>query len=707
MAVWTPGLRLGPYELLALIGAGGMGEVWKARDTRLGRVVAMKRLKPGHSERFEREARAIAALNHPHICTLHDVGPDYLVMEYVEGKPLKGPLELDNALRLALQIADALQEAHSRGILHRDLKPANILVTEKGVAKLLDFGIAKLMDSDPDATRTFAVSGTPSYMSPEQAEGKPADERSDVFGFGAVLYEMLSGARAFDGLAAVLRGEPAPLNSPAGEIVARCLAKQPARRFQTAAEIAAAIQALVSKAESKLVQQPSIAVLPFANMSLDKEQEFFSDGLAEEIINALAHLPGLKVIARTSAFAFKDKNQDVRRIAEALSVGHIMEGSVRRAGNRIRVTAQLINAADGSHLWSERYDRELTDVFAVQDEIAAAIAKALQVKLGGPAARRYTPNLSAYEAYLRGRHHLFKLSPESFGRAKVCLEQAIALDPGWAQPHADLGLGYLLMALNGVGPMIETLPLVRAKAERALELDPAEPDPHFLLGSVAAAGDYDWNRAARHFRAVLAAPLVSADAHWAYASLYLQPLGRFQEAVEEMRLAVEQDPLNVSWRGVRISHLAHAGLYDQALAEAVRALEIDENNYVVHTTVAETYCYKEMWAASLAAAERAYRAAPWNHFVVGMLAGLLARLGQKDRAAGLVRAMGDSPLRTGRALYHLLCSEIDAAADWLERAIDQREVFAIIVAQTPMTRALRESPRWPALAKRMNLPADR
>jgi serine/threonine-protein kinase len=702
MEAWTPGLRLGPYELLSPVGAGGMGEVWKARDTRLGRLVAVKRLKPGHGERFQREARAIAALNHPNICTLHDVGPDYLVMEFVEGRPLQGPLPPEEALRLAAQIADALQEAHSRGILHRDLKPSNILVTAKGTAKLLDFGIAKVVDSDPDATLTIAVSGTPSYMSPEQAEGKPVDERSDVFSFGAVLYEMLSGRRAFDGLAAVLRYDPPALDSPLAEAVRRCLAKHPGERFASMAQVKTA---LASGGPAQV--RPSIAVLPFANMSRDADDEYFSDGLAEEVINLLAQIPGLKVIARTSAFAFKGQNTDVRRIAQALSVAHILEGSVRRAGNRIRVTAQLITAEDGSHLWSERYDRELTDVFAVQDQIAAAIAQALQLKLGAPAARRYTPKLSAYEAYLRGRHHLFRLAPESLARAKECLEQAFALDPGWAQPHADLGLAYLMMALNGITPMIEILPLVRAEAELALELDPTEPDPRFLLGSVAAAGDYDWSRAMREFQAALAPPVASADAHWAYASLYLQPLGRFQEAAEEMRLAVERDPMNASWRGVWLSHLAHAGMYGQALEEASKALEIDENNYVVHLTVGETCCYREMWPEALAAAERAYRAAPWSHLVLGLLAGALVRNGQPDRAAGIVRQMGDSPLPSGRVLYHLLSSEVGAAADWYHRAIDQRDVFAIIFAQTPMTKALRESPPWPALARRMNLPETR
>ncbi len=281
---------------------------------------------------------------------------------------------------MALQIAAALEEAHGRKILHRDLKPGNILITSKGVAKLLDFGLAKLTgEEDMDATRTIegTVLGTAAYMAPEQAQGKPADARSDVFSFGAVLYEMVSGTRVFGGnstaevLSAVLRDDPGPLKAPPAleTVVRKCLAKEPAQRFQSATELKSALEAIDFRAG----EPPSIAVLPFADMSPGKDNEYFSDGLAEEIINALVQVPGLKVIARTSAFAFKGQNTDIRKIAEVLGVSTVLEGSVRKAGNRIRVTAQLITAADGTHLWSERYDRELADVFAVQDEIAAAI----------------------------------------------------------------------------------------------------------------------------------------------------------------------------------------------------------------------------------------------------------------------------------------------------------------------------------------------
>jgi serine/threonine protein kinase len=423
------GDKLGPYEILAPLGAGGMGEVWKARDTRLNRIVAIKRLIGRHSARFEQEARAIAALNHPNICQIHDIGPDYLVLEYIEGQPLRGPLPVPEAVRLAIQIAGALEEAHAKGILHRDLKPANIVLTARRDSKLLDFGLAKLTDgADEAATKTIegTMLGTAAYMSPEQARAQALDERSDIFSFGAVLYEMFSGRRAFPGehalptLGAVIHRDPDPLQAPPDivRIVTRCLRKSPEERFQRAAEIRIALETANLTLAAK--DPPSIAVLPFANMSASKDDEYFSDGLAEEILNLLAHIPELKVTARTSSFAFRGKELDITAIANALKVRTILEGSVRRAGNRIRVTAQLINAADGYHLWSERYDRELADIFAVQDEIASAIAKALHVKLAPKSeAARYQPYPAAHEAFLRGRAICFFKASQTFAARSI------------------------------------------------------------------------------------------------------------------------------------------------------------------------------------------------------------------------------------------------------------------------------------------------
>ena len=420
----TAGTRLGSYQITGLIGVGGMGEVYKATDTRLDRTVAIKTLSaeiasdPELRQRFEREAKAISSLNHPRICTLHDIGShdgvDFLVLEYLEGETLAqrlahGALPLEEAVRCAIEMADALEAAHERGVVHRDFKPANVTLTPDGI-KLLDFGIAKVVagrGAEPGSNQALtavangavrgAVIGTASYMSPEQVRGMPVDRRTDVWAFGCVLFEMLTGKKAFvgptaaDTTTAILGREPSLEELPTGtpepvrHVLRRCLEKDAGRRLRdigdARTELGDALTAMRVTGKGTHEGQPSIAVLPFANMSADPENEYFSDGLAEEILNALAQIPRLKVIARTSAFAFKGKNEDIRRIAETLNVRTVLEGSVRKAGNRIRVTAQLIAAADGTHLWSQRYDRELSDVFAVQDEIAEAIAAALRVTM--------------------------------------------------------------------------------------------------------------------------------------------------------------------------------------------------------------------------------------------------------------------------------------------------------------------------------------
>jgi serine/threonine-protein kinase len=677
-----------------------MGEVWKARDTRLGRIVAIKRLKEPHGDRFAQEARAVAALNHPHICQIHDIGPDYLVLEYIDGKPLRGPLPTEEVVALALQMCGALTEAHQRGIIHRDLKPANILVTAKG-AKLLDFGLAKPV-AGADETRTIegTISGTPAYMAPEQIEGKPCDARSDVFSFGAVLYEMLAGTRAFDGMASVLRDDPKPPPALA-TVVLRCLAKQPVQRFQTIAEARAALELAIANPVEKT---PSIAVLPFANMSRDADDEYFSDGLAEEIINALTQIAGLKVIARTSAFAFKGKNEDIRKIAETLGVTNVLEGSVRRVGSRLRVTAQLIQAADGTHLWSQRFDREMTDVFAVQDEIAAAITGALQVKLTGKlAARSHEPDLLAYEALLKGRYQYYKTTPEAFARAEEYFKQAIELDPQWAAPHAALGYQYLRLATVMLRPTNEMAPLARAAARKALDLLPSDPMAHALLGAIAALHDYDWTEAEEQFRLARASESLPPEVHDTYALFYLLPLGRFEEAFQERAKAIGKDPLNARWRAGLAFTLFVGEMYELAIVEARKALQLDDRSFSPHLTIASSSLFLGKPAEAREAAEAAFRIAPWNTGAVGFLAGILMRAGDKERAEKLIATMrGVAP--GGIIEYHVICSEIDAAIDSYQREIELRQPRAAIFASAGFFKPLRAHPRWPKLAKMMNLP---
>ncbi len=700
----TAGTRLGPYEILAPIGAGGMGEVWKATDTRLGRMVAIKVLKGAHSERFEQEARAIAALNHPHICTLHDVGPDYLVMEYIEGVALSGPLPVEEALRLALQMTAALEAAHAKGITHRDLKPANILVTKEGV-KLLDFGLAKSVEG-ADATRTIegTILGTPSYMAPEQIEGKPCDARSDVFSFGAVLYEMLAGSRAFEGMAAVLRDDPKP---PPGleSVVMRCLEKQPARRFQNMAELREALQQAAAKPVDK---QPSIAVLPFANMSADKEQEYFSDGLAEEIINVLAQTPGLKVTARTSAFAFRGKEQDVQKIAEALHVRTILEGSVRRSGNRIRVMAQLINAEDGYHLWSQRYDREMADLFDLQDEIAQSIAAALQVKLSGSPmpVRNYKPSLLAYEALLKARYYSGNFNPELFPRIQECFEQAIALDPKFALAHCEYAASFVTRAIVGALPLSQLVPIVRSHAQKALELDPSLPEGHALLGVVAGYLEHDWKEAERRFRLALARDPVPPLVSRLYTAYYLLPTGRPAEALGQTERALQEDPLDSILRVYRGASLAALGRAEDAMKEFHAILELNPNVVPAHAYLGIYHMERGELDQALMHAEKAYILTPLVSHSIGEFAGLLKRTGELQRAdelfAKLERANAFGAAR-GLATYYLMLDEFEAAADWIEKAIDQGDPVALTTLRLRRV-GLSSTPHWARLMRKLNLP---
>jgi serine/threonine-protein kinase len=717
------GTHLGPYEILGRLGTGGMGEVYKAMDTRLGRTVAIKRLLTQQSDRFQDEARAIAALNHPHICQIHDVGADYLVLEYIEGAPLGGPLPERDALRLAIQIADAVTAVHGRGVLHRDLKPANIMVTTAGAAKLLDFGIAKHVVSDADVTRTIdgAVVGTAAYMSPEQAEGNAVDERSDIFSFGAVLYELLSGRSAFGGhstarvLGAVLRDDPLPLGaSPAVErIVRRCLEKQPQLRFQTMAEVKTALEEVASgTAPRPADRQPSIAVLPFADMSPGKDHEWFSDGLAEEILNALTRVAGLKVTARTSAFSFRGEKQDIRKIGDALDVRTVLEGSVRSAGSRIRVTAQLIDVASGFHLWSERFDRDMTDVFAVQDEVALAIVDTLQVKLtaGTSVSVRKPGNVEAYHAYLKGRHHFERLNPSDAARGEAYFKEAIARDPSYAPAYAALSQTFI--SAMGATPVLEALSQAKAAALQAVELDDTLADAHAALASVAAA-EYDWTEARKQYRLALSCKPVSPWVRAGLAYAVVVPLGDIDEVVTLLQPALVEDPLSLSPRVFVAQALMARGLHRQAMDDLRRLIDLQPDSWLAHANLGLAHLTGGSIAAAIAAFEKTLDLAPWQAHVMGLLAGsyeragdrkhaeqTLARLAGADGAYGISR---EGAAALGRASFHAVCEEFDRAADFLESLIDAHQPGLPFLLRLPHYVRFRETARGQQVLRRLNL----
>jgi serine/threonine-protein kinase len=711
-----PGSQLGPYEILGKLGEGGMGVVYKARDSRLDRFVAVKVLPPerfadpDRKRRLVNEAKAASALNHPNIVTIHDIGRagevDFIAMEYVEGRTLReriaaGPLPLEEALQYAIQVADALAKAHCAGIVHRDLKPANLMVTGDGLVKLLDFGLAKL--SEPGETQTLAVLGTPGYMSPEQAEGRPADARSDIFCFGAVLLEMLAGRRP-----SLLEAEPELLHGvpPAVEqVVRRCLARRPEDRFQTAAELKAALEACPAKASPPA----SIAVLPFANLSADKENEYFSDGLAEDIIDALTRVPGLQVTARTSSFTFRGREADVREIGTKLNVSHILEGSVRKAGNRVRVTAQLVKTADGYHLWSDRWDRELADVFAIQDEISHGIVEKLRLELAPerPLVKRHTENIEAYMLYLQARQQMYIFTPQSLARSVELLERAIASDPGYALAHAGMAISYFNMGLFGFMPMHEAWVKTKSFVERALALDADLAEAHAVLGAVHICQDFDWKQGEREFRCALDLNPTSQEVSFIYDQYWLVQRGQYEEAIAESRRALARDPLSpVQHCRLGLRYML-TRQFELALGALERAVELDVTYLPAHTHMALVLLALGRISEALAMAEKAGRIAqiPRVKAVCGFVYGAAGRIDEAHQLLAQLREMARSAYvpPTCLALIHAGLGETAKVFDCLDQAVEARDGMIFHLRFFPQFDAIREDPRYQAVLRKMNL----
>jgi serine/threonine-protein kinase len=650
-------------------------------------------------------------MNNPHICAIHDIGDGYLVMEYIEGAPVRGPLSVNLSLDYAIQIATALEAAHSRGIIHSDLKPENVIVTRENIVKLLDFGHARRITSDPMAADPVLPPGTglgtAAYTSPEQARGKPADPRSDIFAFGAVLYEMLSGRRAFAGntllevLNNIVNNEPRPLETTREfrHILTRCLRKNPADRFQSVSEIREALARVSVVTVSE--KRPSIAVLPFANLSADPGNEYFSDGLTEEIISELSRIPGLRVTAHTSAFVFRKRDEDVRIIAQKLNVETILEGSVRQSGAKIRVAAQLISACDGCHLWSQTYDRELTDVFEIQDDIAEAIARALQLRLY----HGTKVTIPAYEAYLKARYYMLR-GREFCGLSRECYEQAIALDGTFALAHSGHAENDFYSVFSGTVPAAEAMPVVRARARRALDIDPWLPEAHAMLGTVATIYDYDRHQAERHFQLAIAREGVSTAAHLLHASYYLLATGEAEEAEEEIEQVLRDDPLNKALH-YRLGVCRMKADAEEASRAFQVALEFDPNFIWAMTMLSITYWWRRMDAEALAWAAKAHSVTPDDPAPAGLLAGILICTGEPAAGKRVIEQLGDgqgygSPI--GLMVFDSLIGETDTAAFWLEKAIHQHcDLNAFELLHTPLCEGLSPCSWWATLSKIVDL----
>jgi serine/threonine-protein kinase len=726
------GSQLGPYRIEALIGSGGMGTVFRATDTRLARTVAVKVSSEKFNRRFEGEAMAVSALNHPNICTLYDVGSlpsgaAYMVTEFIEGETLRVWMEnspsVDRALPVIHQLLDGLGGAHQAGIVHRDLKPANIMIRRDGYVKVLDFGLAKrVTGSDTHDSSGLSGSGrivgTAAYMSPEQIRGQEVDRRSDLFAVGIILYEIVEGCHPWsapgkstvDVMHAILHDELPRTRATEGldRVIRRCLEKRPVDRFQSAVELSLALRKAAADGLSSLRQkQPSVAVLPFRNISADQENEYFSEGLAEEIINELASVPGIKVAARTSSFFFEGKDVEFKEIGSRLQVDHILEGGVRKAGNHLRITAQLVKVSDGFPLWSGRFDRELTDIFAVQDEITRSIASALRVKLSPKpeAFARYRPSLRAYDAYLRARERWFHTTrPGSLGDFKGLLEQAIALDPKYALPHCFLGLYYSMQANLGFKGAHEVIPFAIAAEKQALSIDPDLPEAHAMMGVCVGQYEYDWNSAERHWRIAMAREPVPRDVMFWYGNHYLIPTGRTEEAVDAMERGLEGDPLNLLYRHNYARGLQLAGRTDQAESELRTILEIDSNHGRALGSLGLFYAQQGRFDEALPLTEKAHALMPESGLTSGQLAAILHRTGRNDRADLLYEELQRGPEEIapiGLAMFQGLCGNIDEAAKWAARTIEQR-YLPFVHNLSPF---FRSTSLWPGLAKLMNLPA--
>jgi eukaryotic-like serine/threonine-protein kinase len=739
------GRTVGRYQVQEKVGEGGMGVVYRALDTRLRRTVALKILLPGliadpeRRNRFVREARAASALNHPNIITIFDIdradGIDFIAMEYVSGRTLqdiivRGELSISEALSFAIQIVRALAAAHSAGIIHRDIKPANIMIAGDPPGpfqvKVLDFGLAKLSesahtdDSPTEDTTKGAIFGTVAYMSPEQAEGRPIDFRSDIFSFGSMLYEMLSGRRAFPGesslavLSAVLREIPEPLTGISKNlqnIVSRCLQKDPGLRIQSAIDLKLALESCLFLSADFSSPVKTIAVLPFTNLSGDQENEYFSDGLTEEMISALTRVPGLRVTARTSAFALRGRNLDIREIGARLNVEHILEGSVRSSGNRVRVTAQVVNAADGYQLWSERYDREKRDVLDIQDEISSAIVNTLEVHLSKDISRlRRRPNSpEAYAHYLRGRHYQEKRTLESSAKARQCFEQALAIDPQYAPAFLGLAEFHWQNAFYGFQFPKEALASSKEAAIRALQIDDAFPEGHALLGTILGIADCNWREAGSAFQRALELDANSPYVLFRYANFYLWPQGRAEEATASIERALSFDPLWVLANYVLAYYIYAGKQYDRAINHILAVIEMEPTFYLAYCVLGLAYTQQGKQHEAVGAFERACQLCPGSPFTLGMLAYGLGKAGKSKEAMGIIEKLQASGRNSYVPAKSLMfgwagLNDPNGVLTSTEKSLDDRDPMTIMnLVQEPILDFVRSDPRYPALLRKINL----
>jgi eukaryotic-like serine/threonine-protein kinase len=789
------GTRLGPYEILAPLGAGGMGEVYRARDERLKRDVAIKVLPvsfstdPDRLRRFEQEAQAASSLNHPNILAIFDIGisgdAPYIVSELLEGETLRarlagGAFTPRKALGHALQIAHGLAAAHEKGIVHRDLKPENIFVTKDGRIKVLDFGLAKLTQPETGTgpqsalptmsggTEPGVVLGTLGYMSPEQVRGKSADARSDIFSFGAILYEMLSGKRAFHGdsaadtMSAILIRDPPDLSltnqniSPGLERVVRhCLEKDPEQRFHSAHDLAFDLEALSdvstptpASAGLRAMARPrartlvwavglaaalaalavavlwlrpgartidSLAVLPFVNAGGDPNAEYLSDGITESLINSASQIPGIKVVSRASAFHYKGKDVGAKTVGRELGVRAVLTGRIVQRGNLLSIRAELVDARDDTHLWGEEYNRRLSDILAVQEEIVRDISGKLRQRLTGEEkkrlTKRYTENTEAYALYLKGRYHWNKRIGEDIQTGIGYFQQAIEKDPTYALAYAGLADSYVILNQYAGLPSRGTFPKAKAAAMKALEIDDTLAQAHAALALVHVEFDWDFSSAEKEFRrAIELDPKYPTAHHW--YSLYLSWLGRHEQAIAEAERANELDPLSPIISNIRAAAFNQARQSDRAIEASRKALELDKGFSQALISLGLALEQEKMYPEAIAAFEEAVRLSRRSIQAVANLGHAYAVSGRREEATRLIEELngwserGYDPL-ANIALVYAGLGQNEEAMRWLEKAYQARSAWLIFLALkvNPRWDALRSDARFQDLLRRIGFPS--
>jgi eukaryotic-like serine/threonine-protein kinase len=746
------------YEIIEQLGQGGMGVVYRARDLVLQRIVALKVLPPQALAdpdtivRFAQEARAASALSHPNIMTLYEVGEDadgapFIVMELIEGTCLNekiagAPLELPTLLDAAVQLADALDHAHTRGIIHRDIKPSNIMLTAAGHVKMLDFGLAKMNPAighasyDNGPTEVFTdpsiVMGTVQYMSPEQALGREIDQRSDIFSFGIVLYEMCTGRPPFKGISPtetidrIVHEDPQQIGRlnrevPADleRIVRKCLEKDKNFRYQSARDILVDLQSLKrgTGATGKLFlgdqrwSIDAIAVLPFVNASTDPETEYLSDGIAESIIRNLSGIPNLKVKSFSSVMRYKGQAQDARNVGPELGVQALLTGRVMDRAGSLMLSVELVAVHDDTQLWGHRYRRKMQDIFALEEEIAREVSDQLRITLSGkgeqPAPRRQTTNVEAYRSYLKGRYHWNRRMPAETWNAVRHFQEALEYDPTYALAYAGLADSYALLGAYDIMPPKEILPKAKAAALQALEIDDRLAEAHTSLAFVKQTLDWDWAGAERDYlRALELNPSYATAHHWYALSLDAQ--GRDLDALAQMERAQELDPLSlIIHANVGLMHY-HARRYDEAIKQWLGTVAMEPNFVRALWYLGLAYAHQSKFEQSVEYLQRAAQVSGRTPFVIATLGYSYGLAGKKEEALKIIGELKERSRTAYVSGFAMACpylgiGDSEKAFEWLETAYDERSTWMLPLKVEPMYDRIRGDARFADLLRRVGL----